>query len=154
MKSVIHSFIQDKNLALVGASRDRKKWGNVLLRELKKKDYTVYPVNPNGGEIDGERCYRNVSELPKDAGNVIIALPPQTTGEVVRECARAGIKRVWIHKGIGGKDSGLMRTVQHCRDNGIEVVHDLCPLMFFSPTGLHKVHFWLKKLTGRLPQDL
>ena len=113
----------------------------------------MYPVNRNAEVIEGEKCYPSVSELPKEVKNAIITVPPQITEQIVKECTQAGIKRVWMHKGVGGKGSQSKTAVEYCKVNGIEVVYGLCPLMFFTPTSIHKVHFWLRKLLHRLPEE-
>ena len=154
MKTTIEHFIQDKEVALVGASQNKRKWGNMLFRELKKKGYTVYPVNLNATEIEGTKCYPTVSTLPAEVKNAIIVLPPEITEQIVKECAQASIKRVWMHKGAGGKGSQTKTAIEICKANGIEVVYDLCPLMFLPPVGIHKIHLWFKRLVGRMPGDL
>lgn len=153
MRSIIRDFIQDKNVALVGASRNRQKWGNMLFRTLKKKGYKVYPVNRNAARIEGEKCYSSLAELPEGAKNVIITIPPEVTEQIVKECARVGIKRVWMHKGAGGKGAESDAAIEYCKKNGIDVVYGICPLMFFPSAGIHKVHFWFKKIAGKLPKD-
>lgn len=154
MKNTIERFVEDKKVALVGASQNQKKWGNMLLRELKKKGYTVYPVNPNASEIEGEKCYPTVKELPKEITNIIIALPPAITENILKECIQAGIKRVWIHKGVGGKGSKSTAAIEFCKAKGIEVVYGLCPLMFIPPLGMHGIHLWFRKIRGGLPKEL
>jgi predicted CoA-binding protein len=154
MKTTIEHFIRNKEVALVGASQNQKKWGNMLFRELKKKGYTVYPVNLNATEIEGVKCYPTIGALPPEIRNAIIVLPPEITEQIVKECVQSGINRVWLHKGAGGKGASSKIAIEFCKANGIEVVYDLCPLMFFPPVGMHKVHFWLKRLVGRMPEDL
>jgi hypothetical protein len=153
MKNIINDFINNKNIAMVGASQDKKNWGNMLLCALKMKGYTVYPVNPNIKEVDGEKCYSNVKELSKDITNVIIAVPPKITEQIVKECKEAGIKRVWMHKGGHGTGAVSEEAIKFCKENGIEVVYGLCPMMFFPPVGGHKVHFWIKSIFGTLPRE-
>ena len=46
MNTIIEKFVSDKNIALIGVSSDKKKFGNMLLLELTKKGYTVFPVHP------------------------------------------------------------------------------------------------------------
>lgn len=154
MKSVIEDFIREKNVALVGASRDAGKWGSALLRLLKKKGYRLYPVNPNADRIEGEQCYVGVKELPEEVTSVIMTVRPEITEKVVKECSGGGIKRVWMHAGAGGKGSASKAAKEYCRQNGIDVVYGLCPMMFYPPAGIHKLHFWFRKLLGKLPEEL
>ena len=44
-------------VAILGASADRSKFGNKAVRAFLARGYTVYPVNPKGGEIEGLAAY-------------------------------------------------------------------------------------------------
>lgn len=100
-KPVVDDFIAQKKLAVVGVSRDQKKFGNLAYRELKAKGYRVFPINRNVDSVEGDRCYANLSALPEKVEGVLIVVPPKETEQVVREAAAAGIKRVWMQQGIG-----------------------------------------------------
>lgn len=56
---------KDRPVAVVGASADRSKFGNKAVRAYKEDGYTVWPVNPKGGEIEGLHVYRSIDELPE-----------------------------------------------------------------------------------------
>ena len=51
-------------VVIIGASSDRSKFGNKSVRAHAQTGYTVYPVNPKGGEIEGLKVYRSLAELP------------------------------------------------------------------------------------------
>jgi hypothetical protein len=56
-KKNIQDFLEPKKLAIAGVSRNPKKFGHAVFRELKKSGYSVYPINPNTDTLDGEKCY-------------------------------------------------------------------------------------------------
>ena len=56
MNAVIEKFVSDKNIALIGVSANNQKFGNILLVELTKKGYTVFPVHPELSEVNGIKC--------------------------------------------------------------------------------------------------
>ena len=57
----IDEFYKQPAIALVGVSRNTKKFGYQVFRTMSdKKKYTLYPVNPNTDEIDGQKCYRDI----------------------------------------------------------------------------------------------
>ena len=66
LRQVIEKFIQNKKVALAGASRNKIKWGSQLMIYLQKKGYRVVPVNPQAREINGEKCYASVKALPPE----------------------------------------------------------------------------------------
>lgn len=153
MEEIIRDFLNIKTVALAGASDNPKKWGNTLLKELIKKGYTVYPVNPKTKEILGKKCYPSVKELPHEVENLIIAVPKDITEQVVKECPGTGIKRIWMQKGFGGEGSTSVEAVKFCKENGIDFVYDLCPMMFIPPVGFHNIHSFFKKLFGTFPKE-
>jgi len=153
MKAVIQEFIDNKSVALAGVSRDSKKWGSMLFKALKKKDYTIYPVNPNMEDFEGEKCYSSVTDLPIEVTNLIIATSPEATLSLVKDCANSGIKNIWMHQGAGGTGAQSQEAIDFCKENKLGIVYGFCPMMFLPPVGGHKIHYWIKKLTRNLPQE-
>ena len=81
----------------------------------------------------------------------LLMTPPAATDQVVRECADAGVRQVWMHRG-GGAGAVSPEAVVFCRERGIEVVDGECPFMFLPGTSwFHGVHRFFKRLGGRLP---
>jgi predicted CoA-binding protein len=145
-KASIDAFLAEPAIAVVGVSRSGKGFGNVAARELRRKGYRIYPINPRADLVDGERCYRSLTELPEPAGAVLVVVPPEQALGVVREAARAGIRRVWLQQGA---ESPVV--ILACTELGLDAVAGECILMFAKPTGLHKVHRWVSQLVGKLP---
>ena len=65
-KKEIEKFFEPKKLAIVGVSRNKKKFGYLVFRDLKARGYEVCPVNPNTDKINGDLCYKSVKDLPAD----------------------------------------------------------------------------------------
>jgi predicted CoA-binding protein len=55
-QQLILNFLSQRKLALVGISRSGRKFGNMVLKEMKAKGYQVYPVHPQVTAIDGQTC--------------------------------------------------------------------------------------------------
>ena len=145
-KALIDAFLAEPALAVVGVSRSGKGFGNVAARELRRKGYRVYPVNPQADVVDGERCYRSLAALPEPVGGVLVVVPPEQGIDVVRQAAAAGIRRVWLQQGA---ESPRLKHV--CAELGLETVAGECVLMFASPTGVHKAHQWVWRMIGKIP---
>jgi len=152
MKAIIEKFVGDKNIALIGVSADKQKFGNALLHELTKKGYTVFPVHPTLAEVEGIKCYQDVKTLPDYVTNLLIVVKPTNTETIVRQLEDSSIQRVWMHRGAG-KGAASATAIETCKENGLEVVHGFCPMMFFSPSGIHSFHFWLRKKFGKVPAE-
>jgi hypothetical protein len=63
---------------------------------------------------------------------LLIATRPQVTDKIVRECAAAGVARIWMHRSFG-EGSVSPEAVDFCRKNNIEIIPGGCPLMFCEP---------------------
>ncbi len=147
-KEAIVRFISQPVLALAGASRDPKKFGNAAYRELKAKGYRVFPINRNVDSIEGDRCYANLNALPEKVEGVLIVVPPRETEQVVHEVEAAGIKRVWMQQG-----SESDAAVRFCQEHGISEVHGECIMMFAQPVqSAHRWHRGAWRLFGKLPK--
>ena len=150
----IDDFWALKRLAVVGVSRDPKHFSNQIWQELRQRRYEAVPVNPNAAEIDGQRCYARVQDIQPPVDGVVIMTAPNVTEAVVRDCAFAGIRHVWMHRGMGGgRGSVSPAAVQYCEANGIDVVAGFCPYMFLPGTPFfHGMHAFAKKVTGSYPR--
>lgn len=146
-RSAIQDFLAQTNLAVVGVSRQGKKFGNVAYRELRARGYRLFPLHPSASELEGDRAYPSFEALPEPVGGVLIVLPPAETERVVRMAVRAGIGRVWMQQGAESPDA-----IRFCAENGIEAVHGCCILMFAEPVrSVHRIHRWVWRVIGKLP---
>ncbi len=95
----IRAFLSEGPYAVVGASSDREKYGNKVLRCYQQHGRKVYPVNPRAPEVEGLRAYPSLVALPERVPAVSIITPPGITEQVVREAHAAGVKHVWMQPG-------------------------------------------------------
>lgn len=147
-KAVVDDFIKQQSLAVIGVSSTGKKFSNMVYRNLKAKGYNVYPVNPKTDEIDGDKCYKSIEELPQFIDSLLILLPPKQTEKVVKEAVAAGIKRIWMQQGSETKDA-----IAYCQANNVNLIHNECILMFAEPvTFPHNFHRYIWKLIGKAPK--
>ena len=114
-------FIKQKSFAIIGATQNRAKYGNIAYRNLRAKGYTVFAINPAVAEIEGDRCYPSIASLPAKVDGIVTVVPPNVTEKVVREAAEAGITRVWMQEG-----SESPEAIQFCQEHGMNVVWDQC----------------------------
>lgn len=86
-------------IAVVGASNDPSKYGNVIVRNLAAKGYTVLPVNPREKEIAGLPAFPDLASVPGPVHLVDVVTPPAVTRAVLEEAARLGLPAVWLQDG-------------------------------------------------------
>jgi predicted CoA-binding protein len=119
----LDAFVRGQCWAVVGASEDRSKFGNITFRELKRRGKRVYPVNPNASEVEGETCYPSLAALPSGVERVLIVVPPKLGEEVVKEAASAGIDHVWFQPGAESDEA-----LAYCEAQGMEAIAGHCIL--------------------------
>ena len=103
-------------IAIIGASKDRSKFGNKAVRAYLKKGHEVFPVNPHEDEIEGLRCYASVKDIPGDVEVASFYLPPEVGEKVADEVIEKGVGEVYLNP---GSESGAL--VQKLGSAGIRV---------------------------------
>ncbi|MPW38389.1 CoA-binding protein [Thermococcus sp. 101 C5] len=93
-----------KRIALVGASKNPAKYGNIILKDLLSKGFEVLPVNPNYDEIEGVKCYKSIKELPRDVDVIVFVVPPKVGLQVAKEAVEAGFKKLWFQPGAESEE--------------------------------------------------
>jgi uncharacterized protein len=88
-----------KVVAVIGASSDRRKFGNRALRAFRQQGYTVIPINPNEAEVEGLKTYASVLDVPGPIDMASFYVQPEVGERVIDEVARKGIAEVWLNPG-------------------------------------------------------
>lgn len=146
--SSIQEFLKPKELAVCGVSRNKKKFGRVIYDTLKERGFKLYAINPHMTEIDGEPCYSDVSQLPGNIKNLLIATPSSQTEEIVSKAISKGINNIWIQQ-----MSESPAAINLAEKNGINLIKKECILKFAEPvSSVHKFHRFLSKLFGTYPK--
>lgn len=142
-------FLSEPRIAVVGVSRSGQSVANYILKRFKETGHEAFAVNPNATEIEGEPCYPDLASIPGGVTAVFIATHPDVTPQVVRECAGAGVRRVWIHRSVG-QGSASVEAEQIGHQHGMDVLAGGCPLMFLEPVDVfHRCLRWYVDKTGK-----
>jgi uncharacterized protein len=88
-----------KTVAVVGASNDRRKFGNKALRAFQAEGHTVIPINPHESEVEGMRAYASVLDVPGAIDMATVYVQPETALRLLPEFERKQIGEVWINPG-------------------------------------------------------
>jgi len=143
----IEEFMAATPVALIGVSRDPKKFGHTAFKELKEKGLDIIPVNPLADEILGVRTYRDIKSLPPEVKGVIIMTKKDKTAGVVKEAREKGIKNIWIQQMADSKEA-----LKDLEGSGINYVTGECILMHYKPHSIHKFHKAIRKFFGVFPK--
>jgi predicted CoA-binding protein len=95
----IQTFLSSGPYAVVGASTDRNKYGNKVLRAYLQHGLKVYPVHPKAREVENQPCYPSLRELPEPVRAASVITPPPMTERVVEDAHAAGLEFVWMQPG-------------------------------------------------------
>ncbi len=99
MQDPIADFLSGSVFAVVGASTNRDKFGNKVLRRYMEHGLTVYPINPRESEVEGLQAYASLSDVPEPVNGVSIITPAPVTEKAVNEAIELGIPRIWMQPG-------------------------------------------------------
>jgi len=121
-------------VAILGASSDHSKFGNKAVRAFLARGYTVYPVNPKGGEVEGLPILKSLAEIPADVtlNKISVYLPPAVGLKVLPEIAARGCDELWLNPGadsdelVAEAEKQGLNVVQACSIVGVGMSpHDL-----------------------------
>ncbi len=104
-------------IAVVGASADPSKYGNIAVRTYLAEGYEVFPVHPKETEIEGLKVYRSVLEIPTVLDRVSVYLPPAVGMRVVEEIAKKGTKELFLNPGSESDE-----LIEKARSLGLNVI--------------------------------
>lgn len=146
MDQAIQEFIAGKRIAVLGASRSGKKFGNTAATELRERGYQVYIVHPQAEKIDGEKCYPNLASLQGQADGVWICLPPKQAEQALAEAVQAGFDKIWLQQGAESPEALALAS-----ELNVTPVAGKCILMYAPPVrSFHGWHRAFVRLVGRL----
>ncbi|MGD2142762.1 MAG: CoA-binding protein [Candidatus Bathyarchaeota archaeon] len=118
-KEALDKILNPKSVAVVGASTDPFKWGNMLLASIQKSGFEgeIYPVNPSAEEILGLKCYTNVREIPGEVDSALIVVPARFVPSIFEDMVAKGIKgAVVITSGFGETGEEGRRAVRQIKE--------------------------------------
>jgi acyl-CoA synthetase (NDP forming) len=124
-KEALDKILMPKSIAVIGASKDPFKWGNMLLSAIMKGGYEgrLHPVNPKETEIAGLSCYPSVKDIPGWVDMAIVVVPARVVPSIFSELVEKGVRgAVIITSGFGETgEEGRMLVDQIKKNSGGKV---------------------------------
>jgi predicted CoA-binding protein len=115
----IAKFLSSPAFAVAGASANRAKYGNMVVRCYQQQGKEVIPVHPLEKEIEGLACVDSVTALPATVRSLSIITPPQVSEKIVAAAIAHGIENIWMQPGAESP-----AAVALCRAHGVNVIAD------------------------------
>ncbi len=104
-------------VAVIGASSDRQKFGNKALRAFRDRGYTVVPINPREAEVEGEKSYASVLDIPGSVDMATFYVSPAVGLKILEDVAKKGIPEVWFNPGADAPE-----VVERAKALGLKTV--------------------------------
>ncbi|GKX31210.1 CoA-binding protein [Vallitalea longa] len=108
-------MLKEKKWAVVGATDDTSKFGYKIYMRLKNNGYTVYPISIKCDEIDGDKAYKELADLPEKVDVVDFVVNPRIGISIMKQCKELGIKNVWLQPGTVSDE-----IIDYAKENNIE----------------------------------
>lgn len=143
----IEEFLKSEPVAMVGVSRNPKKFGFAAFKELKEKGMNIIPVNPHASEIHGTKVYPDVKSLPPEVKGLIIMTKKDQTVTIVKDAREKGLKQIWIQQNADSKDA-----LNELKGTDINFITGECILMHYKPHSIHKFHGAIRKFFRSFPK--
>lgn len=146
--SVKHAdeFLAVKKFALIGCSRDPKKFSRMAFKELGSKGFDIYPVNPLMDQVDDRQCYHDIDTLPEGIDRAVIMTPKEETTAIVEKAIARGMNYLWLQQGSENPEALAFAEQHH-----VNVVSKACIMMFAHPVkSVHGFHRITARLFGQV----
>jgi uncharacterized protein len=154
LREAAEVFLAQRRIAVAGVSRDSAQPANLVFRRLRDNGHEVFAVNPGAAEVEGATAYATVRDIPGGVDAVVIVTPRDAAVAVAADCVSAGVRHVWLHRGIG-PGSSSDDAVALCREHGIAVIPGGCPNMFGATSDPgHRCLRVLLQAGGRIPRHV
>lgn len=144
----INEFLEPKSFAFIGLSRDPKKFSRAVFKELRAKGYELFPVNPKMDDVEGVKCYHDISELPKNVRHALFMTPKPFTVGAVENAINSGFTHLWLQQGTESKEA-----IDAASEKGVKLIAGACIMMHSNPSGVHGFHRFLSKMFGAFPKN-
>ncbi|MBP6897219.1 MAG: acetate--CoA ligase family protein [Pseudacidovorax sp.] len=129
----LEALFTPRSIAIVGASDDVTKIGGRPLQFLRKYGFAgaIYPVNRKAADVQSLRAYPDVAALPEAPELAVIAVPPESVPQAVRDCAARGVKAAVVLSAgfseMGEAGARLQAEIGRiARETGLRVVGPNC----------------------------
>ena len=123
--SDIRKILEQKNIAVVGMSKNEGKPAHFVPKYLIERGYNVVPVNPTITEVLGRKSYPSIADIPDDVDVVDIFRRSEDVPPVVNDAInKKGIKVIWMQSGIYNEEAE-----RKAKENGIDVVFNRCMMV-------------------------
>lgn len=118
----------DTSFAVVGATDTPSKFGGKIYRDLKRKGYRVFAVNPGRDQVDGDPAWPRLSDLPEVPSMAVMVVPANRGVRVLEDAKVAGVDNIWVQPGAFSDELG-----EALDDGGFNWLSEACVMVEADP---------------------
>lgn len=139
-KEHIEQFFGTSKIAVVGASRNKHKFGNMIFSGLQKRGYNVIPVNPFAEEIEGVKCKKSIAELDSSDTALVLVTHRNETDAIADLAIKLGFTQLWIQTDCDTENTPLL-----AQNKKLNIIYKLCILMLMKPKSDERIQQIINK---------
>jgi len=113
--------LKEKNIAVVGVSSNKEKYGYKIFNDLLNNNYTVTGINPKLDTLLNQKIYPSLSSLSTKPDLVIVVVPPKVALNILKECKKLDIKDIWFQPGVESDEA-----IKFAKDNNLNLSTNAC----------------------------
>ncbi|MBS4534257.1 CoA-binding protein [Clostridium sp. D2Q-14] len=117
-------MLNKKVWAVLGVTPNKEKFGYKIYKKLKDHGYEVYPINPKYEDIEGEKCYKSVENLPATPDVLNFVVSPKISYKAIDEAKKKGIKNLWFQPGTSNNE-----VLNKAKENNFNIANNNCVLV-------------------------
>jgi predicted CoA-binding protein/uncharacterized protein YbjT (DUF2867 family) len=120
-ETMIKLVTEARTIAMVGASSNFEKASNRIMKSLLDAGFRVIPVNPNETEVNGQRAYPTLDDVPEDIDIVDVFRRSEEAPRIAEEAIARRAKVLWLQPGVTSEEAA-----RRAEAAGLAVVTDKC----------------------------
>ncbi|WP_313757148.1 CoA-binding protein [Tissierella sp.] len=121
MVKIKEEMLNKKIWVVAGVTANKDKFGYKIWKTLKEYNYEAYGVNPNYDDIEGDKIYHSVKELPMKVDVLDMVVPPRIAINTLDEAKEAGIEYIWFQPGTYNDE-----VLAKAKDLDFKILYDDC----------------------------
>ncbi|MDR7857156.1 CoA-binding protein [Tissierella sp.] len=121
MAKIKEEMLSKKVWVVVGVTGKKDRFGYKIWRTLKEFDYETYGVSPNYEELEGDKIYPSVKDLPKKVDVLDMVVAPKIAIHILDEAKEAGIEYIWFQPGTYNEE-----VLSKARELEFKILYDDC----------------------------
>ncbi len=140
--STLERLFSPKSVAVIGASKNPKKIGYELVRNIVTGGYEgrIFPINLEGADVMGIKSYTSLRLVPGEVDLAVVAVPAVYVADVLEECGQKGVKAaIVISSGFReiGNTELEEKILGVARRHGIRVLGPNVFGLYYAPSRLN-----------------